>query len=332
MAAKPENHEDHLVEVLQETRSIDGDDCSLKVYRNIKTGELVTKAEPIHSSTDHWLIIGDCTSILPEIPSDSIDLILTSPPYYNVSKYYADLFPTLDHWKSLMENVASESMRLLQEGHIIAINISDPIIKGLKYPLTSIVTSIFMDVGLKYRDSIVWRKPNATVRASKRNFGWPAQPFPNRLFLNSVHENILLFQKGTYDISSIPPKTLEMSQISPWEARCNFWHLDVWDLDIPYPKPESERKIATFPDELAYRIIKLYSHIGGIVLDPLSGTGTVCKVSRTLYRSSISCELRREYVNIIRNKCGFNSNGFKYGTPQDTFTVIDRSQRKRRRK
>ena len=114
--------------------------------------------------------------------------------------------------------------------------------------------------------------------------------------------------------------------------RGNFWHLDVWTgLNHPYPKPENERKIATFPEEISNRLIKLYSFEGATVLDPFVGTGTSMRSARGLYRHSIGIEVRRDFVPVIREKCGFNGNGYTYGTPEDTFNFAYRGQRKRPR-
>src|SRR5208282_6165794 len=114
MAAKPKNHEDHLTEVHRETKVINGEDFSVRYFKNIKTGEVISRTEPLRSATDHWLIVGNAANILPDIPSDSIDLIVTSPPYYG-SKFFANLFPTLDIWENLIRTVARESMRILQD-------------------------------------------------------------------------------------------------------------------------------------------------------------------------------------------------------------------------
>ena len=82
MASKPKNHEDHLAEMHQEIKSINGEDFSVRYFKNVKTGEIITRTEPLHAPTEHFLIIADCRTVLPEIPSDSIDLIVTSPPYF----------------------------------------------------------------------------------------------------------------------------------------------------------------------------------------------------------------------------------------------------------
>jgi site-specific DNA-methyltransferase (adenine-specific) len=318
------------VEVHAETKVIDGDDCSFRVFKNIKTGELITRAGPVHAPTDHWIIIGNAGNILPEIPNDTIDLSIFSPPYYNNSKYFPNLFPNLASWENLMETVARESFRILQEGRIAAIIIGDVLIKSVKYPLTALITSIFIKAGFKYRDHIVWRKPNSIVRSSLRNYGWQANPYPYRLFMNSVHESILIFQRGEIvDMAKVDSKTLKKSHLDPWEVRGNHWHLDHWEIDNGFRKPDNERKIASFPEEIAYRLIKLFSFEGGTILDPFAGSGTTMKVARKLYRHSIGIEMRRDFASVIKEKTGFNNGNCTFGTPEDTFNVVYRGQRKR---
>ena len=332
MASKAKNDDSHLVEVHRETKVIDGDDCCVTIYRNVKTGELVTKAEPVHAPTDHWVIVGDCATIMPEIPCDSVDMLLTSPPYFG-SKFFSKIFPNLASWEDLIERIAREGMRVLQDGRIFAIVVGDLIDKkGGKVPLVSIVTSIFVKAGFKYRENIIWRKPNKVVHSQMRSYGWQQNPYPIRLFLNTVHESILLFQKGHFDISTIDPKTLERSRLDAWEVRGNHWHIDCYEIDNGMRKPENERKIASFPDEIAYRLIKLYSFEGGTILDPFAGSGTVMKMARKLYRHSIGIEVRRDFVPVIKEKCGFTGNACTYGTPDDTFNFAYRGQRKRPRR
>ncbi len=331
MASKPKNHEDHLTEVVhQETKSINGEDFSVRYFKNVKTGEIITRTEPLRSATDHWLLIGNAANLLPDIPSDSIELVLTSPPYYR-SKFFPKLFPNLAAWVELIETIARESMRILQDGRIIAIVIGDVIHKGEKLPLVSMVTSIFVKAGFRYRENIIWRKPNKVVQSQMRSYGWQQNPYPIRLFLNTVYESILICQKNSFDISTIDPKTLERSRLDAWEVRGsgNHWHLDCWEIDNGFRKPENEREIASFPEEIAYRLIKLYSFEGGTVLDPFAGSGTVMKMARKLYRHSIGIEIRRDFVPVIREKCGFTGNGCTYGTPDDTFNFAYRGQRKR---
>ena len=109
--------------------------------------------------THHKLIIGNSMN-MKEIKDNSIQLIVTSPPYFNAPFDYKDLFKGYGQYLGVLKNVAKESLRVLDEGRILVLNIDDMLVNGEKFPIVADATRIFLDAGFVYRDRITWKKPD----------------------------------------------------------------------------------------------------------------------------------------------------------------------------
>jgi site-specific DNA-methyltransferase (adenine-specific) len=252
-------------------------------------------------NTKHTLIFGNSISMI-ELPDESIHLIVTSPPYFNAPFDYKNLFKSYEQYLGVIEKVAKESFRVLKEGRIFALNIDDMLVDGKKYPITADATKIFQHAGFTYRDRIVWKKPDGYLRISKRSGVLLQNPYPMYFYPDNLLESIIIFQKGKFKYSSISKEIKEKSKIDIKEFQKNNWHRTLWEMTNVLPGSELEKGIAAFPDELPYRIIKLFSYIGETVLDPFLGSGTTMKVANLLHRNSIGIEIIRDLENIIRSK------------------------------
>ena len=89
--------------------------------------------------THHKLIIGDAT-LMREIKSRSVHLMITSPPYFNAPFDYKDLYATYDEYLTTLQKVAKQIYRVLQEGRIAVLNIDDMLVNGKKFPITADAT------------------------------------------------------------------------------------------------------------------------------------------------------------------------------------------------
>jgi site-specific DNA-methyltransferase (adenine-specific) len=176
------------------------------------------------------------------------------------------------------------------------------LVDGKKYPITADATKIFQHAGFTYRDRIVWKKPDGYLRISKRSGVLLQNPYPMYFYPDNLLESIIIFQKGKFKYSSISKEIKEKSKIDIKEFQKNNWHRTLWEMTNVLPGSELEKGIAAFPDELPYRIIKLFSYIGETVLDPFLGSGTTMKVANLLHRNSIGIEIIRDLENIIRSK------------------------------
>ena len=257
-------------------------------------------------STIHKLIIGDCAS-MKEIEDGSIHLMVTSPPYFNAPFDYKGLFKTYKHYLELLKAVSSEVYRVLQDGRIAFLNIDDMLIDGEKFPIVADATKIFMDSGFRYRDRITWKKPDGYIRISRRSGVILQNPYPMYFYPDNLLESIIIFQKGKFNYRSIPKEIREGSKIDTKEFSNKKWYMTIWEMNNVLPGSPMEKDIAAFPEELPYRAIKLFSYIGETILDPFVGSGTTMKVSRNLCRNSIGVEIKKELVQIIKDKTGFGN-------------------------
>lgn len=256
-------------------------------------------------STHHKLIIGNCMS-MKEISDEEVHLVVTSPPYFNAPFDYEGLFKNYDQYLGVLRKVAKESFRVLQNGRIFVLNIDDMLINGDKYPIVADATRIFLDAGFRYRDRIIWKKPDGYLRISRRSGVMLQNPYPMYFYPDNLLESIIIFQKGKFDYKSIPKKVREASKIDLKEFQDNKWFMTLWDMVNVLPGSPMEKGIAAFPDKLAYRCIKLFSYVDETVLDPFCGSGTTMKVARDLGRNSIGIEIKKSLLPIIETKIGFN--------------------------
>ena len=209
-------------------------------------------------STIHKLIIGDCAS-MKEIEDGSIHLMVTSPPYFNAPFDYKGLFKTYKHYLELLKAVSSEVYRVLQDGRIAVLNIDDMLIDGEKFPIVADATKIFIDSGFRYRDRIIWKKPDGYLRISRRSGVILQNPYPMYFYPDNLLESIIIFQKGKFDYRSIPKDIREGSKIDTKEFSNKKWYMAIWEMNNVLPGSPMEKNIAAFPEELPYRAIKLFS-------------------------------------------------------------------------
>jgi site-specific DNA-methyltransferase (adenine-specific) len=258
-------------------------------------------------STSHKVIIGDSTQMM-EIENESIHLMVTSPPYFNAPFDYKDTFSSYDNYLQLLKSFASETFRVLKEGRVAVLNIDDMLVNGEKYPIVADATRIFLESGFRYRDRIIWKKPDGYLRISKRSGVILQNPYPMYYYPDNLLESIIIFQKGKFNYKNISNEIREISKIDKQEFQKNKWYMTLWDITnvLPNSKDSISKGIAAFPDELPYRVIKLFSYAGETVLDPFLGSGTTLKIARQLGRNSIGYEILRELEPVILQKSGFN--------------------------
>lgn len=276
-------------------------------------------------STWHKLIIGNAISMR-EIEDESVHLMLTSPPYFNAPFDYKDMFKSYEEYLELIGKVAEETYRVLKNGRVAVVNIDDMLINGEKFPIVADVTKIFQRAGFRYRDRIIWKKPDGYLRISRRSGVILQNPYPMYFYPDNLLESILIFQKGKFNYSSVSKDLKESSKIDTKEFLDNKWYSTLWEMVNVLPNSALEKNIAAFPEELPYRIIKLFSYKGETVLDPFAGSGTTMKVARLLGRNSIGIEINESLVPIIKKKLGFEGQ-LSIDGQKDTLEIIVREER-----
>jgi len=259
----------------------------------------------------HKVIFGNSMS-MEEIPNESVHLILTSPPYFNAPFDYQNLFENYGQYLGVLRRVAKESFRVLKQGRIFVLNIDDMLVDGVKYPIVADAIKIFQRAGFRYRDKIIWKKPDGYLRISRRSGVLLKNPYPMYFYPDNLLESIIIFQKGKFNYRSIPQNIRKSSEIDLKEFQGKKWFKTLWEITNVLPGSPLEKNIAAFPEEIPYRIIKLFSYVGETVLDPFLGSGTTTKVAGKLDRHSIGIEIIRDLEKVIRKKTGFdNENNYK---------------------
>lgn len=253
--------------------------------------------------TNHKIYFADASN-MKEVRDESIHLMVTSPPYFNAPFDYKDYFSTYDNYLNLLKNVALEVFRVMKQGRIVALNIDDMLVDGKKYPIVADATRIFLEAGFGYRERIIWKKPDGYLRISKRSGVLLQNPYPMYFYPDNLLESIVIFQKGKFDYRSISEKVRKSSIIDKTEFQSKKWYMSLWEMTnvLPIKNNSISKGIAAFPDELPYRIIKLFSYKGETVLDPFLGSGTTTKVACQLGRNSIGYEIIEELEATINQK------------------------------
>lgn len=145
--------------------------------------------------TKHTIIFDNCME-MKELDDSTIHLIVTSPPYYNAPFDYDGLFSSFEQYIGVLRKFAIDAFRALAEGRIFALNIDDMLVNGLKYPIVADAIKIFQNAGFRYRDRIIWKKPNGYFRISKRSGVILQNPFPMYYYTDNLLESIIIFQIG----------------------------------------------------------------------------------------------------------------------------------------
>ncbi|MHB8567168.1 MAG: DNA-methyltransferase [Nitrososphaerales archaeon] len=245
-----------------------------------------------------------------EVASESIKLTVTSPPYYNAPFDYPGMYRDYDEYLSLLSKVTDELYRVTADGRIVCLVIDDMLVDGEKLPIVADATTIMRQTGFRYRDRIVWVKPKGYSRISRRSGVVIQHPYPMYFYPDNIQESIIIFQKGRFDykqIKELDQRTLDYSKIDSQMLNREEWNLTVWNITNVLPTNNTlEKGIAAFPDEIASRLVQLFSFAGETVLDPFLGSGTTSKVAASLGRNSIGYEMNYALKDRILTKVGFD--------------------------
>lgn len=290
------------------------------------TQAVVQPKEVKREVTHHKLIIGNCMS-MQEIADESVHLMVTSPPYFNAPFDYKGLFKSYEQYLGVLNLAALEIYRVLQTGRIAVLNIDDMLINGDKFPIVADATKIFLNAGFRYRDRIIWKKPDGYLRISRRSGVLLQHPYPMYFYPDNLLENIIIFQKGKFDYNSVSKEVKNASKIDIKEFSDNKWYMTLWSMTNVLPGARLEKDIAAFPDELPSRMIKLFSYQGETILDPFAGSGTTMKIARKLKRNSIGVEIKKSLIPVIKEKLGFEGQSNLYNSA-DIFEMVVRESDK----
>lgn len=274
--------------------------------KRIDSGETVAikkagkkKQEYKISELENMLLKGRSENVLKKLPEQSVDMIFTSPPYYNARKQYSE-YQTYEDYLTLIRKVVRECHRVLMDGKFFVINSSHVLVprasrneSSSRIAVPFDIHQIFMEEGFEFIDDIIWEKPEGAGWASGRGRRFSADRNPMQYKAVPVTEYVMVYRKKPallidYFIRNHPDQSvIQDSKIADDYEKTNVWYISP---------ARDKRHPAIFPKELAEKVIKYYSFKNDVVLDPFGGIGTTAKAAVELQRRFVLIECSDEYI------------------------------------
>jgi len=255
--------------------------------------------------TWHKIIIGDSRK-MKEVPDESVHLIITSPPYWQLKDYGDErqigFHDSYEKYINNLNLVWKECHRVLHKGCRLCINIGDQFARSVYYgrykviPIRTEIIKFCESAGFDYMGAIIWQKVT-TCHTTGGATVMGSFPYPRNGILKLDYEFILIFKKY-----GNPPKVSkeikEQSKLT--QEEWNQYFTGHWR----FPGEKQDKHLAVFPEELPKRLIKMFSFVGDVVLDPFLGSGTTSLAAKNLNRNSIGYEICEDFLPIIKEKLG----------------------------
>ena len=253
--------------------------------------------------TEHKIIFGDSRS-LNQIKDKSVQLIITSPPYWQLKDYGTEAqIGFNDSYEEYINNwnlVWKECYRVLSDGCRLCINIGDQFARSVYYgrykviPIRTEIIRFCESLGMDYMGAIIWQK-TTTMNTSGGGAIMGSFPYPRNGILKMDYEFILLFKK----LGNAPkPSQQQKADSEMTKEEWSQYFSSHWNFN----GVKQLGHIAMFPEELPKRLIKMFSFAGETVLDPFAGSGTTSLAAKHLGRNSIGYEINKEFAPIIKEK------------------------------
>ena len=245
------------------------------------------------------LIHDDAERALDELMENSVDLVVTSPPYDTLRKYTDDCEWNLDKCKSIVKKL----YRVVKEGGVVVWVVGDQTKNGSETGTSFKQALMFMEIGFNLNDTMLWEKKNPLPQVKQPRY-------------SQVFEYMFVFSKGTpktFNPIMVPCKcagqnydstcknmggesgrTKKSFKINKEKVKGNIWEIAIAQNKTNHP--------AVFPYELAYDHIRSWSDAGDIVLDPFMGSGTTGIAARDLGRKFIGIEISDEYFALSEER------------------------------
>lgn len=253
--------------------------------------------------TEHKIVFGDSRS-LSQIKDKSVQLIVTSPPYWQLKDYGTEnQIGFNDSYEEYINNlnlVWKECNRVLSDGCRLCINIGDQFARSVYYgrykviPIRTEIIRFCESLGMDYMGAIIWQK-TTTMNTSGGGAIMGSFPYPRNGILKMDYEFILIFKK----LGNAPKPTAQQKAESAMsKEEWGQYFSSHWNFN----GVKQMGHIAMFPEELPKRLIKMFSFVGETVLDPFAGSGTTSLAAKHLGRNSIGYEINKEFAPIIKEK------------------------------
>ncbi len=256
---------------------------------------------------ENWakIILGDSRA-MPEVGDETVDLVVTSPPYWHIKDY--GIPGQIGYGQSLHQYLTdlfytwSECFRILRPGARLCLNIGDQFARSVIYgrykviPLHAEFIAQGERIGFDFMGSVIWQKKTTMNTTGGANV-MGSYPYPPNGLVEIDYEFILIFKRAGA-AKKVLKEVKEASKLTKEEWKEYFaghWHFG------------GARQIgheAMFPEELPRRLIKMFTFKGDTVLDPFLGSGTTVKVALELGRNAVGYEINDNFLDIIKEKIG----------------------------
>ncbi len=249
-----------------------------------------------------------------ELSANSVALTVTSPPYWNAIDYdihasdkqqhyrtrkYAQGYSDYEDYLTWLERIFNEVRRVTRPGGFCAIVIGTVLLNGQHYPVPfDLVARLTQPEKWLFHQDIIWHKCTAGV---KRAGVYIQKPYPGYYYPNIMTEYILVFRKPGEPIykkrSSIAKhrSRYPINKLFTYDVANNVWHI------APVP-PDQIAHPCPFPEEIPYRLIRLYSYKNQLILDPFAGSGQTTKVAKHLGRKFVGYETIKKYARLAKKR------------------------------
>ena len=254
------------------------------------------------------------------LPDGSVHLVVTSPPYNCRVAYegYDDWLPWDEYWHDLIEPSMRECFRVLAPGGRLAVNLANVVRQDVSSDLSQLrrqpgwrwkpagangqpwsvmvaprLWAMLEQIGFLPREQLTWIKalnPEDIVTST----AWGSWRSASNPVLRAVAEPVFIASKVTHTRSP-GVSDLTSAEFKAWTR--NIWNIPVGNADRDLDHP------CKFPPELPRRLIKLYSYVGDVVLDPFCGSGTTLRVAKDLARLAIGVEISPRYCAMSADRC-----------------------------
>lgn len=282
----------------------------IKNEKGLQATELLPQKETKKFDTlpINEIICGDAVEVMEMMPHDSIDLVVTSPPYDELRNYNSYVFN--------FEGMARGLFKVIKKGGVVVWVVGDKINKGNR-SLTSFKQALFFqDIGFNVHDIMIYKKKNT--------------PFMRSNAYTNCYEFMFIFSKGSPKIfNPLKTKTIRQGQemlpfnkkadginkkilgeLKPEKTMTNIWEYAV-GLHGSTSDKIAFQHTAIFPEKLAEDHILSWTKTGDVVFDPMCGSGTTCKMALINKRHYVGCDISREYVELAKKRLkSFDLNNF----------------------
>jgi len=243
------------------------------------------------------LHLGDCLEVMKQIPDKTIDLIITSPPYFNAREYSHWL--TYENYLDWCNLWIKETNRILVDGGILAVNSSAVITarnkrseRSIRHNIPADLYAICSNSNYWFVEELIWEKPEGAVINRNQRFSLDRHPMQWKA--NPTTEKILIVQKKTTKLNDEIIKNKDTSQ----RILGDFDRGEIFRFN---PETKSNHP-APFPIDIPNIILKYYTWTNDVVLDPFMGSGTTGFACKNLNRHFIGIEQDANYFEIAKGR------------------------------